>query len=421
MGTKLIARYYMLFLCLNIFFPKIDFGFGQFYLFDFVNILLFVVLLSRGRLFTRSILITSYTALIVVGALTFLVGMVNFSFFDTTSFFRLIKFGLFILFLVIPYYLYKEYSYKDLVKILNFQVLFVILSGMYVGYHMIFEPRSVSDYTWGYDNRYRLIGLTSYAIDFEGQLKLAGSTSVSMGVFIAFLIFVFISLYKFNRKSVYLITAIVLLMGEFVTYSRAGILVLLIGSGYYFLLNFRPTLVGQVLVLVSVCLLAVVALDAQDGLLTFGTINKITNFSFTEDSSIATRVDMLSAGAQYIAIHPTTLLWGSGYGEDYTRHAIGYDHLEGLIPTTLFTSGFIAVLLILVHFYFLWDCSKWGSRSDSDFAPFQYAVRLFVPGWFATALLAGNTFQTDFYFPIIYFIFFVSYYKVRTEKNAVVA
>jgi hypothetical protein len=401
--------------------PKIDFGFGQFYLFDFVNLLLFVVLLSRGRMFAGSVVISSYAAFVAIGALTFLVGMVNFSFFDTTSFFRLIKFTLFILFLIIPYYLYREYSYRDLVKVLNYQVLFVILSGLYVAYHMIFEPKSASDYAWGYDNRYRLIGLTSYAFDLKGELKLVGSTSVSMGVFIAFLVFVFLSLYRFNRKTIHLITVIVLLLGEFLTYSRAGILVLVIGFGYYFILNLRPSLIVQMVGASSIFALAIVAFNATEELSGFGTITKITNFSFTEDSSIATRVDMLSAGAQYVAAHPTTLLWGSGYGEDYTMQAIGYDHLEGLIPTTLFTSGFLAVLLVLLHFYFVWYVSRWGSQSDSDFTPFMYGVRLFVPGWFASAMLAGNTFQTDFYFPIIYFIFFVSYFKIRTADEVPMA
>jgi hypothetical protein len=403
---------------LNIFLPKIDFGFGEFYLFDFVNIALFIVLLSRGRLFTGSIVISSYVAFVAIGALTFFVGMLNFGFFDTTSFLRLIKFTLFILFLVIPYYLYKEYSFKDIMKALNYQVLFVILSGLYVVYHMIFEPRPINDYVWAYDNRYRLVGLTGYALNLQGGIERVGSTSVSMGVFIGFLVLVFFSLYKFYRKKIYVIIIIVLLLGEFVTYSRAGILVLVIGFGYHVILNLRPSLAIKMMAATGILALAIVASNATEQLLGFGTISKITNFSFTEDPSIATRVSMLSAGAQYIGRYPTTLLWGSGYGEGYTKEAIGYDHLEGLIPTTLFTSGFLAVLLILLHFYFVWDISKRSSRSDSDFAPFMYGLRLFVPGWFASAMLAGNTFQTDFYFPIIYFIFFVSYFKIRSASEA---
>ncbi|MDV3308344.1 MAG: O-antigen ligase family protein [Cyclobacteriaceae bacterium] len=413
MGTRLIAQYYLLFLCLNIFLPKIDFGFGQFYVFDFVNILLFGLLIARGRIFANSPVITTYALFMVLGILTFVVGMINFSFFDATSFFRLLKFTLFLLFLVIPYYLYREYSFKDLMRVLNFQVLFVVLSGLYVVYHMIFQPMSASDYAWSYDNRYRLIGLTSYAVDLDGSLKLIGSTSVSMGVFLAFLILVFFSLYKFHRKTWYLVIVLILLGGELLTYSRAGILTLLIGFAYYFFLNLRPVVMARLAAITLAFIVGIIAFDATQSLSRFGTITKITTFSFEEDSSIGTRVNMLEAGMQYIADHPITLLWGSGYGEAYIKEAIGYDHLEGLVPTTLFTSGLIAVLVVVLHFYFVWYLSKWNSRSDSEFRPFMYGLRLFVPGWFVSSALAGNTFQTDFYFATIYFVFFVSYFKIR--------
>ena len=412
--TKLIARYYILFLCLNIFLPKIDFGFGQFYVFDFVNIVLFGLLIARGRIFASSPVITTYTIFMVLGVLTFLVGLINFGFFDTTSFFRLLKFTFFLLFLVIPYYLYREYSFSDLMRVLNFQVLFVVLSGLYVVYHMIFAPMSASDYAWGYDNRYRLIGLTSYAIDLDGNLNLVGSTSGSMGVFLAFLVLVFFSLYKFFHKTRYLVVILILLGAELLTYSRAGILTLVIGFAYYFFLNLRPVVIARLAIITAVFCLAIIAFNATKTLSSFGTITKITNFSFTEDSSIGTRVKMLRAGMQYMEDHPITLLWGSGNGEAYIKEAIGYDHLEGLVPTTLFASGLLAVLVVALHFYFVWYLSKWNSRSDSEFAPFMYGIRIFVPGWFASSALAGNTFQTDFYFAIVYFVFFVSYFKIRT-------
>ena len=155
-------------------------------------------------------------------------------------------------------------------------------------------------------------------------------------------------------------------------------------------------------------------LNPTDTLSNFGTLSKITNFSLQTDYSILTRLNMLDAGAEYIWEHPQTILFGSGYGEDFTREAIGYDHLEGLLPTTLMTSGILAVIFILIHFYSLWDIAKKYSRvTDNDYQPFMYAIRIFMPGWFLSASMAGNTFQTDYYFPLIYFIFFVSYFKMR--------
>jgi hypothetical protein len=372
----------------------------------------------RGKLFINSPVILTYIAFILLSYLTFAVGYLNFDFFDSTSFFRLVKFTLFILFLTLPYYIYREYSFKDLVKITKYQVLFILLSGLYVIYHMVFQPQSITDYAWGYDNRYRLIGLTSYVIDLSGELKKGGSTSVSMGVFVAFIFFIFLSLYKHYKKISYLAVAIILFLFEFLTYSRAGILVLITGIGYFFLLNLSPSVVFKSVMLVIIFTIVGIWFNFFDQLSTFGTLAKITDFSLQKDASISTRVDMLMAGYHYILANPETLIWGSGYGEEYTMMAIGHSHLEGVFPTTLFTSGLFAVGLLIFHFYFAWDLSKrYSIGINSPFTPFLYALRLFIPGWFLSAVTAGNTFQTDYYFPFIYFMLFVPYFKIRNLKE----
>jgi hypothetical protein len=284
---------------------------------------------------------------------------------------------------------------------------------------MIFYPLDASEYSWSYDNRYRLIGLTSYVIDINGNLKLGGSTSVSMGVFVAFIFFILLSFYKFTGKKTYLIWTALIFILEFFTYSRAGILVMITGLSYYFLLNVKPGLLLRIFALFIVSLAVSFYFNLFDKLATFGTLAKITNFTLENDSSIGTRVKMLYAGFNYILEHPLTIIWGSGYGEEYTLAAIGFSHLEGLIPTTLFTAGIFSVALVVYHFYTLWEKSKrFSLMNDSIYKPFLYAVRIFIPGWFLSALAAGNTFQTDYYFPLIYFIFFVSYFKIR--KSAAV-
>lgn len=421
MTSKILAKYYSFFLCVNIFLPKVDLGFGQFYLFDFINVVLFILFVARGKLYLRSAIVLTYVGFILLCYITYLVGLTNFLFFDSVSFFRLIKFTVFILFLVIPYYIYKEFSYEDLQKILWFQVLFIVSSGLYTIYHMIFFPLgSANDYAWAYDNRYRLIGLTSYVIDLSGNITLGGSTSVAMGVFVAFIFFVLLSLYKFQRKKVYLFWAIVILGLEFITYSRAGILTLLTGILYFTLINLRPSVVIYIVTGVLVLVAVSYQLNLLDKVSTFGTLSKITNFSLETDSSIGTRVKMLKDGSEYIKEHPQTFFIGSGYGEDYTMAAIGHPHLEGLLPTTIVTSGIFGVFLLLAHFFSLWDAAKkYSLNVGSNFKPFLYAVRIFVPGWFLSASMAGNTFQTDFYFPLIYFIFFVSYFHTRQAPSPV--
>ncbi len=414
MGSKTLAKYYSFFLCLNIFLPKIDFGAGQFYVFDFVNVILFGYFISRGKLFLRSNVILSYIGFMAACYMSYVVGLLNFEFIDSTSLFRLIKFTIFILYLVVPYYVYDAFSAEDLKKIINYQILFIFLAGLYTIYHMVFYPMTSNDYAWGYDNRYRLIGFTSYSLDLNGTLRQIGSTSVSMGVFVAFIFFILLSFYKFYQKRTYLVLAILIFLLEFLTYSRAGILVLLTGLCYYAILNLKPSLIVRISVMLFFLISFTLYLNATDKLSNFGTLSKITNFSLQTDHSILTRVNMLAAGLQYMWEHPQTILIGSGYGEDYTIAAIGYSHLEGLLPTTLMTSGILAVIFILVHFYSLWDIAKkYSLIPNTDFRPFLYAIRIFIPGWFLSASMAGNTFQTDYYFPLIYFVFFVSYFKVR--------
>jgi hypothetical protein len=125
---------------------------------------------------------------------------------------------------------------------------------------------------------------------------------------------------------------------------------------------------------------------------------------------------MLREGVAYIIDNPHVLLVGSGYGEAYTMKAINYHHLEGLIPTSIFTSGLIAAFVLVLHFVYLWKQSRAAVHSQS-FQPFAYALMLFTPGWFLSVLMAGNTFQTDFYFPLIYFVFFCCYLTLKHSTH----
>ena len=418
-GSRLIAQYYTIFLCLNIYLPKIDLGFGQFYVFDFTNIIIFVYFLGKEKVQLGNKWVTlSYSLFMALCSLTYLIGFFDFGFIDLTSLFRLVKFTVFLIFLILPVYLYREFDYEDLLKIVYFQITFIILSGLYTLFHMLFFPVDSNYYAWSYDNRYRLIGLTSYSLDLNGNINLGGSTSVSMGVFVAFIFFILLSLYKFTRKTKYLFLSGVIFLFEFLTYSRAGILTLIAGTLYYSLLNLRPFFILRVIVFLFLLFGLGFAFDLFNKLGSFGTITKISNFSLDTDSSIGIRIQMLKDGANYFLHFPLSLLWGTGYGEDYTMAAIGHPHLEGLIPTILFTSGFFAVSILLFHFYSLWYLSTLYSKlTQTNFSIYLYATRLFVPGWFLSALAAGNTFQTDFYFPLIYFIFFTSFMKIKNSSN----
>jgi len=411
---NLLRKYYLFFLSANVFLPKINFGFGSFYVFDFANILIFLVLISRGRLFIKSIIIQTYVLFVASGFLAFVVGMFTFGFIDVISLVRLMKFLFFAFYMIVPFYIYRDITSSEIKRLINYQIVFFLIAGAYVVFNMISHPKKMSDYIWEYDNKYRLIGLTGYDMDLHGHIELAGSTSVSMGVFIAFIFFLCISNYIYGEDRWGLIKALILLPLELLTYSRAGIVALIIGGMVYLLLNVRYQVVLKWFAFVSLFITLGFTFNFFDRLSEFGTFGKIFKVPSGNDSSVNIRVNMLERGVDYVFRHPYVLIAGSGYGEDYTLEAISYPHLEGLMPTTLFTSGLLAVLVLTVHFFFLFRQSKM-SIERSAIPSYAYGLVLFIPGWFVSAIIAGNTFQTDFLFPLIYFVFFCTYFKTKNH------
>ena len=412
---SLLKRYYIFFLCVNIFLPKINLGFGSFYFFEFINLFLFAAVIIRGRVLLDAVSL-SYLALILIGYISFLFGVLHFNLFDANSFARLVKFTFFIFYIIVPYLILDRLSERDIMKVVNYQFLFFLVAGIYVLYHMITQPQTMTEYIWGYDNRYRLVGLTGYAVDLTCKLeRLPGTTSVSMGVYIAFVLLIYLSIYHFNRGTSNLVKVLLLVVLEFLVYSRAGLLVMSVGLLYYFFLNVKPSTILKVGASVFVLIGCIFYFDLVEKITTTGSLSKVFNMSVENDP----RARMLKAGIEYISENPEALIIGTGYGEEYTYLTVGYTHLEGLLPTTLITSGIFAIAFLSFHFFSIWLYARNEySKRYNEFSVFLYGVRLFVPGWFLSALVAGNTFQTDFYFPVIYFIFVASYYL---SKRAAVA
>lgn len=120
---SLLKRYYIFFLCVNIFLPKINLGFGSFYFFEFINLFLFAVVIIRGRVLLDAVSL-SYLALILIGYISFLFGMLHFNLFDANSFARLVKFTFFIFYIIVPYLILDRLSERDIMKVVNYQFLF---------------------------------------------------------------------------------------------------------------------------------------------------------------------------------------------------------------------------------------------------------------------------------------------------------
>jgi hypothetical protein len=404
---SLFKRYYIFFLCVNIFLPKINLGFGSFYIFEFINLFLFAFVIIRGKILINAVTL-SYVAFIVIGYISFLFGMLHFNLFDANSFARLIKFTFFIFYIIAPFLILDRLSEQDLRKVVHYQFLFFLAAGGYVIYHMITEPQTMTEYIWGYDNRYRLVGFTGYAIDLSGKMeRLPGTTSVSMGVYVAFVFLIYLSIYHFYKGTSNLVKVLLLVLLEFLVYSRAGLLVMTVGLLYYFVLNARPSTIFKFSAAVLLVIGCIFYFDLVTQVTSAGSLSKVFNMNVENDP----RARMLNAGIEYVRENPQALIIGTGYGEVYTYKTVGYTHLEGLLPTTLITSGIFAIVALCLHFFFIWLYARNEYiRSSNKFGVFLYGVRLFVPGWFLSALVAGNTFQTDYYFPVIYFIFVGAYY-----------
>ena len=286
----------------------------------------------------------------------------------------------------------------DLRRVVSYQFLFFCMAGSYVIYNMIVNPMTFSEYMWGYDNKYRLVGLTGYAIDLDGNLdRLENTTSVSMGVFIALIFLIQLSLYKKSGRIIDLIKLGFLLCFEMLVYSRAGLVVLGVGIAYFLLLYLKPTTLIRFILFSILVTIGAFVFDLSEA----GTLKKVTELSLVDDP----RWKMVLASLEYFSEHPLALITGIGYGEKYSELAIGYPHLESLFLTSLFSSGFLAVLLLTSHFFSVWITAKRKYLSTSKSNPYLLGIRLFVPGWFLSSFIAGNTFQTDFYFPFVYFIF----------------
>lgn len=404
---SLLKRYYIFFLCVNIFLPKLNLGFGSFYLFELINLALFAFVLFRGKILLDGVIVT-YFIFILIGHLSFFFGFAYFEFFDSTSYARLVKFTFFLFYIIMPYVLLNKLSERDILKVVNAQLLFFLAAGGYVIFYMITDPKPIHVYMWDYNNKNRLVGLTGYGIDLNGNIEmLTGSTSVSMGVYIAFIFLIFLSLYHFNGGKWNLIKVLVLFVLEFLVYSRSGLLVMAIGLLYYFFLNTKPATILKVAAGVTLVIATIVFFNLGQTLTQTGSISKLFNMSVTEDP----RYRMLETAANHIVAHPQVLFLGAGFGEKYTFETVGYTQLEGLLPTTLISSGIFAVAALCAHFFIIWYYARSEYfRTENEYSVFLYAIRLFVPGWALTALISGNTFQTDFYFPIIYFILITSYY-----------
>jgi len=393
-----------LFLGATIYFPKLDLGFATVYIFEFI--FLFTLLLQPfWRLFKAPSLIEkTYFYYALLAFFSWFVGALVTNFVDTKGLLTLFKYLSYLLLIPFLRINSKLVSEKLVLRSLFLQYMFVILAGGYVFYNMAFTPVSLGDLIWNYSPEYRLIGLTGQALGLSG-LSHVGNTSVQMGVHLAFLLLLSVSLFVHTGKRQYALMAFVTFIAMMLTYSRSGLLVALIGVAYILLEKLSVKLIIKFLLpAFFVVVIAGIYFDIWEYISSFGVFGKLSETSGIEDGSAQQRIIYVRTGLDYLLAHPYFLLFGTGFGEEYSYFLIGTPHLESLIFTTLFQVGILGVSLLVLHFVSIWRLvAKSCTKTDSlAIRGMLYGCKIYIPGFFLANVVGGNSLQTDFMAPFFY-------------------
>lgn len=399
----------------TVFTPKLDVGIATVYLFEPIFLLTILCLLVADKLKFNTNIERSYCAYIALTALTYLEGPLYTGHFDITPALLIVKYSLFIMMMQIARYVNSAVSDRILIKIIYSQVIFVVSAGLYVVYNMVVNPISLGDMIWDYSPLYRLVGFTGQAIGIQG-FRSIGNTSVQMGIYIGFLVLICLSLYRHLRKSIYLFLTLVLFFSSLLTYSRSGLLVIIIGVLYFLIDNFKNK--GTIKLFsgaIALLWLFSFYLAPIDLLTSFGSLGKVAETSGYEDGSAQMRIEYVMRAMNYIIEYPYVFFIGTGYGESYTYSLIGTPHLESLLFTTLFQSGIFVFAILLLHFYYLWEYAKrYSGKVQGDLnRAVLYGYKLYIPGLFVANIVGGNSLQTDFLAPLFYFMIGICIFRVH--------
>jgi hypothetical protein len=399
----------------TIFTPKIGIFWGPVYFFEPIFLVTVSYLIAKGRLVYSSRIETTYFVFVILTLLTYFQGPVYTGEIDVKAFFLIVKFSMFVM--MIPVVRYLNGAVTDRIFFLVFysQILFVLLFGSYVVFNMLVNPINLEEMSFGYSTTHRLIGFTGHAIDFNHIYKV-GHTSVQMGVYTGFLFLLCLSLYVHLKRFHYLVWALIMFFGSMLTYSRSGLLVIVLGVLY---LIFEMIMNRRVIAILFTAITSLVVLslfyDLLGILTSFGSLGKVVESGGYKDGSSQDRIMFWLLAINYMYQNPFILLFGTGYGEIYTTNLLGISTLESLILETLFQSGVFVLAVLLVHFYYLWRHSNTFSKNvrGNKYRAILYGCKLYIPGLLTANLVGGNSLQTDFIAPFYYFTMGVCFYRLR--------
>jgi hypothetical protein len=416
--SKFLFYIFILYVATTVFTPKIDFGSVTIYLFEPFLILITFYLILKKKIIFLTYIEKSYLLFMAISILTYPIGVFNTDIIDTKTIFLIVKYVSFGFIIPISYYYSKYINEKRIGLIVFIQSLFVIIFGSYVLFNMILFPIPMGDIIWGYSQEYRLIGFTGYGISLNG-LRMVGTTSVQTGIFVSLIFLIYLSLYVNLSKRKYLYMMIFLFIGEMLTQSRSGLLAALIGILYIILDKYNNKNILKILFTSILGLTSIIwYFDLLEFISTFGTIGKVFATIDFKDGSSQIRLMYLESAIKYVSENPLTIFIGTGYGGDFSQELIGTSFLENLIFTVLFQSGIVAFTVVVSTFYFMWHYAKkyTNKKKHNIYSAILYGVKLFIPGFFLANAVGGNSLQTDFIVPFLFYIIGTTIYKLKKEQ-----
>jgi hypothetical protein len=409
----------VLYACTTVFTPKIDIGIAPVYLFEPIFLVVVAYLFKKNRLLIHTNIERTYFLFIILTFFTYFEGPLYTSIFDLKSALLLVKYTLFVMMIPVVHYLNGALTYRLFIGVLYSQFIFVFLSVLYVAFNMLVNPISLGEMIWNYSSEYRLIGFTGQAIGIDG-LNGVGNTSVQMGVYTGLLFLISLSIFIHLKKNMYLLWSLVMFFGSLLTYSRSGLLVIVLGV-LYLLIDKANSKRVMVLFVGAVTSLLVLSsyVDLPELMTSFGSLGKLAETSGYKDDSAQQRVRYVLMALDYVLAHPYVLLFGTGFGEAYTMYLIGTSNLESLIFTTLFQSGIFVTMVLIAHFFYLWKYLNKLSKNVNGnlYRAMLYGFKLYIPGLFLANLVGGNSLQTDFIAPFFYFTLGVCFYQLRNKAE----
>jgi hypothetical protein len=407
---------------LTILIPKLDVGGVTFYITEPLFFLAVLSSLAYAKYRIVGAIDRTYLLFCAMSFFAFWEGYFYTGLLDLQSAARIVKYVVYAAMLSFGVLYRDRITERNVRNIITIQIFFVAVAGLYVLFNIARLHPSAVQLIWSYSNQFRLVGMTGYVIQ-GAHLALIGTTSVSMGVFIAFIGLLCTSFYGCTRRSRYLVAAAVVAIGELLTFSRTGLVVLLMGWSYMAWINRHSRRLLQSIVAACLIIASLMAVFGTKEVLQLASLGSLLRFSSSQgglfDASTNQRISYLVDAVRYIEGHPLSLLFGTGYGENYTYALIGTPHLESLIMTTLFQCGIFTTIILIVHFYAIWRSARQYRKSSQKdlWSQIMAGIEAFVPGFFVANLIGGNSLQTDFFAPLFYFLIGISLAKLRSMNG----